>query len=251
MTRLAANLTLMFTEMPMADRFAAAAEAGFEGVEIPYPYDIAAKFLRDLAQRARVEIVSINAPPPNWSGGQRGFAAVPGLEERFRDDLVRALRFTQALRNRHIHLIAGHSKGQQALDCFVSNVKWAVDRAPHVSLTIGPVDHQSQPGYFLSDYQLACSIIDEIAAPNLGLLFDNCHAEIITGDAFAAWHDVASYVRHVRLAGFPGRHEPDTGEFDFARFVRQVRASGYLSWIGADYSPAHLTENGLGWMKKL
>lgn len=251
MIRFSANLTLMFTEMPLEDRFAAAADAGFAGVEMPYPYDVNAHTLRELAQRAELEFVRMNTPPPNWSGGHRGFAAVPGLEQRFRDDFVRALRYSQALRNRHIHLIAGQSEGPAAKACLISNLTWAVARAPHVSLTIGPVDHQSQPGCFLSDYAQTCAIIDEINAPNLGLQFDTYHAEIITGDAFAAWQQVAPYVRHVHMSGFPGRNEPDIGEFDYLGFVKLVRGSVYQSWIGAEYTPVHLTEHGLNWMKNL
>ena len=130
MPQFAANLTTLFTELQMIDRFAAAAEAGFTGVEILFPYDIAAQDLYRASVKTGLPIVLINAPPPNWAGGPRGFAAVPGLEDRFRRDFERSLRVAQALRARHIHIMAGRAEGAQALETLVANLSWAADRAP-------------------------------------------------------------------------------------------------------------------------
>lgn len=250
MPRFAANLTMLFTELPMQDRFAAAAHAGFTGVEILFPYDIAAKDLSRAATAAGVEMVLLNTPPPNWAGGPRGFAAEPGREERFRHDFDRALRFAQALRARHIHVMAGRAEGDAARAVFVENLRWAVQRAPHASLTIEPINRIDMPGYFLSDFDLAAAIIEEIGAPNLGLQFDAYHAQRITGDVAGTWARVAPHVRHVQIAGYPGRHEPVGGEIDWPAFFAMVDSSGYRGWISAEYNPEGHTEAGLGWLPR-
>lgn len=251
MPRFAANLTMLFTEYPILDRFAAAAEAGFQGVEILFPYDIAARDLSRAAITAGVEMVLINTPPPNWAGGPRGFAAEPGREDRFRRDFDRALRFAQALRVRHIHIMAGVADGPQAHETFVANLAWAAQRAPHASLTIEPINRTDMPGYFLSDFDLAAQIIDEVGAPNLGLQFDAYHAQMITGDVMATWRRTAHLIRHIQIAGCPGRHEPSSGEIDYPAFFAALDEADYRGWVSAEYNPARLTENGLDWLPRV
>lgn len=248
MPRFAANLTMLFTELPMMERFAAAAAAGFQGVEILFPYDIAARDLSRTAIAAGLDFVLMNTPPPNWTGGARGFAAEPGREERFRSDFDRALRFASVLRPRHIHIMAGYAQGPEARDTFARNLRWAADRAPHVGLTIEPLNPADQPGYFLADFDLAAELIAEIGAPNLGLQFDTYHAHRITGDAMAVWRRHAGITRHVQIGGLPGRHEPVGGTFDFPGFFAALDRSGYKGWVSAEYNPASLTAEGLGWL---
>ena len=253
MARFAANLTFLFTELPMARRFAAAKAAGFEGVEILFPYDFAATDLIESATREGLEFVLLNAPPPNWAGGPRGFAAEPGREDRFRRDFDRALRFAQALRVRHIHIMAGKAEGPAAEATFIDNLRWAAERAPHASLLIEPCNPTDLPGYFLSDFDQAAAILDAVGAANLGLLFDAYHAHMIadSGDPRAIeaiWDRHAPRVRHIQIAGAPDRHEPREGEIDYAAFFRAVDAAGYQGWVSAEYTPRTTTEAGLRWM---
>lgn len=248
MSRFAANLTFLFTELPMPQRFQAAKKAGFDGVEILFPYDLATKELSAAAQSADMEFILMNTPPPNWSGGPRGFAAEPGREARFRSDFDRALRFGQALRTRHIHIMAGKAQGAEARQIFVENLKWAAHRAPHASLLIEPINPTDMPGYFLADFDQAAEIIGEVDAPNLGLLFDVYQAQMIHDDPIAVWRKHAALARHIQIAGYPGRHEPRQGETDYLGFFNEVAASGYSGWIGAEYYPRTTTEAGLRWL---
>lgn len=249
MTRFAANLTLLFTELPMLQRFEAARAAGFEGIEILFPYDLSASDLSRAAIRAGLDMVLINCPPPNWAGGPRGFAAEPTLIDRFRRDFDRSLRVAHALRARHIHIMAGRAEGAAAEACFIENLKWACARAPHASLTIEPINRTSMPGYFLSDFDHAASIIEAVDAPNLALQFDAFHAHIITGDVMGTFAAFRPFIRHIQIAGYPGRNEPDGGEIDYAAFFSAVRSSDYKGWISAEYNPSDLTGNGLGWLR--
>lgn len=250
MPRLAANLTMLFTELPMLERFAAAAEAGFEGAEILFPYDIAARDLSRAAIAAGLEMVLINTPPPNWAGGPRGFAAQPGMEDRFRHDFDRALRFAQALRARHLHIMAGVAEGDEAEATFEANLAWASARAPQASLTIEPINRVDMPGYFLAGFDLAARVIERVGAPNLGLQFDAYHAQMITGDAIGTWRRMAPLVRHIQIAGCPGRHEPTGGQIDYPAFFAELDAAGYRGWVSAEYNPAQQTERGLGWLPR-
>lgn len=250
MPRFAANLTMLFTELPMLDRFSAAADAGFQGVEILFPYDLTARDLSRAAIAAGLDFVLMNTPPPNWAGGPRGFAAEPGREERFRSDFDRALRFASVLRARHIHVMAGYAQGTQARETFARNLSWATHRAPHVSLTIEPLNPTDQPGYFLADFDLAADLIAEIGAPNLGLQLDTYHAQLVTGDAMAVWRRHRDIVRHIQIAGVPGRHEPAGGMIDYPAFFAQLDREDYRGWVSAEYDPATLTASGLDWLPR-
>lgn len=250
MTRFAASLTYLFTKLPMLQRFAAAKRAGFTGVEILFPYDLATRELKAAAQGAGLEFVLMNAPPPNWAGGPRGFAAEPGNEARFRHDFDRSLRFAQALRMRHIHVMAGKAEGPTAKETLIRNLTWATRRAPHASLTIEPINPVDIPGYFLNDFNLAQEIIDQVAAPNLGLQLDVYHAHMIHGDVLDTWRRHGEHVRHIQISGWPQRHEPRQGDIDYRRFFAALDASGYSGWVGAEYSPEASTESGLRWMRE-
>lgn len=249
MARFAANLTYLFTELPMLQRFAAARRAGFDGIEILFPYDLAAKELLQAAQSSELSFVLMNTPPPNWAGGPRGFAAEPGNEARFRHDFDRALRYAQILKVRHLHVMAGKAEGPEARATFLRNLAWASARAPETSLTIEPMNQTDMPGYFLNSFDLASEIIDEIDLPNLGLQFDVYQAHMIHADVIDTWHRHAHNVRHIQIAGCPGRHEPRAGEIDYAGFFRAVDAAGFSGWVGAEYTPRTSTEAGLRWLR--
>lgn len=248
MPRFAANLTLLFPELPLIDRFAAAKEAGFDGVELLFPYDENAQGLRDQLVLNGLTFVLQNTPPPNWTGGDRGFAAIPGLEDRFRKDFDRCLRFADVLKPLHIHVMAGITDHPLARPTFVANLRWAARRVPRRSLTIEPINRHDLPGYWLADFDLAADILDEVAAPNLALQFDAYHAHRITGDVFGTWARHGHRAAHVQIAGFPGRHEPTGGEIDFPAFFTRLDADGYEGWVSAEYNPRRTTGEGLGWL---
>ncbi|MFV0410691.1 MAG: hydroxypyruvate isomerase family protein [Paracoccus sp. (in: a-proteobacteria)] len=249
MARFAANLTLLFNELPMLQRFDAAHRAGFQGVEILFPYDLATPELRQAARKAGLEVVLINCPPPNWAGGPRGFAAIPGLQERFRRDFERALRVSEALSSRHIHIMAGKAEGPAAFDCYVENLAWAAQRAPHASLTIEPMNQTDMPGYYLSDFDLAVRALDTVGAANIGLQFDVYQAHMITGDVLGTWEQYHPRVHHIQIAGAPGRHEPRGGDIDYRAFLEAVDAAQYPGWVSAEYTPRTTTEAGLRWLQ--
>jgi hydroxypyruvate isomerase len=250
MPRFAANLSLLFTELPYLDRFGAAAEAGFKAVEILFPYDIAAKDTRRALLSNGLELVLINAPPPNYTGGDRGFAAIPGGQARFQHDIARAGRYAQELHATFIHVMAGVAQGDDAKSTFVENLRWAADQAPKQHFTIEPLNQIDQPGYFLSDFDLAVEVLNAVNRPNVGLQYDTYHAQMIVGDALGVWNTVKDRVTHVQIGSAPGRHEPGIGPMDFAGLFNAFDADGYTGWVSAEYNPSALTQDCLGWMAR-
>ena len=249
MPRFAANLTFLFRELPFLDRFEAAAEAGFTGVEVLFPYDDAAGEITRRLRAHGLAMVLINAPPPNWAGGERGFAAVPGGGDRFRHDFRRALRFARALGAEHLHVMAGKAQGLVARKTYIDNLAWAAEHAGAMSLTIEPLNDHDMPGYFLTGYDQAAEILDEVGAPNLGLQFDMYHAQMITGDGMAQWEAHGHRARHVQVGSVPGRHEPLRGEIDYPAFFARLDAEGYKGWVSGEYIPLAQTLPGLVWMR--
>lgn len=250
MPRFCANLTTLFTEAPLLDRPALAAEAGFEAVEILFPYDVDANALGRALAQAGLPLALINCPPPNYAdpAGPRGFAAVPAEQERFRHALRRSLRYVDALGAERLHIMAGLAEGPEAAGVFADNLAWAAEMAEGRQLTIEPINPHDMPGYFLDDFSVALALLEETAAPNLGLQFDVYHAHRITGDVAGTWAAVAPHVRHVQVAGAPGRHEPLAGEIDYPSFFSQLDADGYAGWVSAEYHPRRKTQDGLDWL---
>lgn len=250
MPRFAANLTTLFTELPLLDRFSAAEDAGFEGVEILYPYDIVARDIYLAAASAGLSMVQLNCPPPNWAGGPRGFAAQPGLEKRFRSDFDRSLRFGQALGARHIHVLTGKSEGDEARRLLIDNLRWACERAPHASLTIKPVSRSATSGYLIRTYDEAAEIVEEVGALNLGLLLDTVISQQVEQDVIGTWRRHSTLIRHIQIANYPDRQEPHPGVIDFPAFFRELDDWGYRGWVSAFYEPAQRTNMGLDWLEK-
>ncbi len=243
-----ANLTWMFKEVPYLERFAAARAAGFDGVEVLFPYDDPAPVIADLLARNDLQMVLINAPPPNYTGRDKGFAAVPGAQDLFRKDFKRALRVAQALGVEHLHLMSGVADGDAARAVYVENLAWAAAEAPAQSLTIEPINAVDLPGYFLNDFDLAMEVLAQVDAPNLRLQFDAYHAQRITGDAVAAWARCAARVAHVQVADHPGRHAPGSGDIDYVALFAAMREGGYAGWVSGEYAPDGATAKSLAWM---
>lgn len=247
MLRYCANISMLFQDLPLLERIDAARAAGFDAVEVLFPYDCPAHDLIDRLAVNRMRLALINCPPPNYTGGMPGFAAIPGGGARFRHDFARSLRYAKALGAQHLHIMAGVAEGAEARATFVENLKWAAGAAGGQSLTIEPINPVDMPGYFLNDYALASSVIADVDAANLSLQFDAYHAHRITGDVTGTWEAVRHLVKHVQIAGYPGRHEPHGGEIDYDAFLSRLGAEGYTGWVSGEYHPAGRTETALGW----
>lgn len=250
MPRFAANLSMMFTEHPFLDRLAAAAAAGFEGVEFLFPYEEDAQAVRDALDAAGLEQALFNCPPGDWQAGERGMSAIPGREAEFRETFERALRYADVIRPARLHVMAGLVSGPEARATYVENLRWAAGRAPERLLVIEPINTRDIPGYFLNRSDEGVSVIEEIGAPNLALQFDLYHAQIMEGDLTRRLERLMPLIGHIQIAGVPDRHEPDAGEVNFPHLFATLDRLGYEGWVGCEYRPAGRTEDGLGWFRR-
>ncbi|WP_294619088.1 TIM barrel protein [uncultured Roseovarius sp.] len=246
MPRFAANLTLLFTEWPVAERAMAARKAGFEGVEVLFPYT-SPDWPKALAD-ADLPVALINTPAPDWDSGGRGVAAVPGQKARFRAEFDQALEMAHNVNAARIHIMAGLAEGPRANDTFLENLRWATEEAGNIPLTIEPINPIEIPGYFLNDFDQAAGILDALNAPTLALQFDAYHAHRITGDVMGTWAKHGARAAHVQVAGHPGRHEPMSGEIDYPGFFARLDSEGYQGWVSGEYHPKARTEDGLSWI---
>ena len=249
MPQFAANLTMLFTEVAVLDRPSLAAQAGFDGAEILFPYDYPAKDWE--AALAGLPLAMINTPPGDWAAGDRGFAAVPGEENRFRDSFLRAADVAARLGAARVHVMAGVARGPQAEQTFAENLGWAAAQAPDQVLCIEPLNTDDMPGYFLNDFDQAGRILDDLALLNIGIQFDLWHAARIHGDPARVWARHKHNVNHIQIAGFPTRNEPGGGGFDLTGLCADLDLMGYVGWISAEYRPARATVHGLGWLAAL
>ena len=246
MPKFCANLTLLFTELPLMQRFAAAKEAGFDAVELLDPYDAPVQDMRDQLVWQGLHMALINCPPPNYTGGAPGYAAVPG--SRFQQDFKRTLRYAQALKAEFVHVMAGEASGPAAHQAFVENLRWAAKAAGKQKLTIEPQNPADRPGYFLNDYYQARDILEEVGAKNLFLQFDAYHVARIHGDVPQVWADLGAHVGHIQVAQPPDRTEPVGAGVNFPAFFAQLETDAYGGWVSGEYRPRSGTGAGLSWI---
>lgn len=260
MTRLAANLSMLFNEYDFLDRFAVASEAGFKGVEYLFPYAYAPKTLREKLDDTGLEQVLFNLPPGDWEAGERGLASLPGREAEFRDSVVEALHYAEALNCQRIHAMAGllpESDNSEAFkahqETYIRNLKFAAAEAAKIGckVLVEPINTRDMPNYFLSHQAHAMEVLTAVGADNLSLQFDLYHCQIMDGDLTRHMERQFSSIAHVQIASVPDRHEPDMGEVNFIALFKRLEALSYQGWVGCEYRPADETLKGLGWISKL
>ena len=253
MAQLAANLSMMFQEVPFLDRFAAAAACGFAGVEYLFPYDFPAPEIAARLEQHRLTQALFNLPPGDWARGERGLAALPGRESEFMAGLEQALDYARATKCRCLHAMAGiwpaERPRHEATAAYVANLRRAADRAAEhgVTLVIEPINTRDMPGYFLTRSGEAMAVIAEVGRDNLKLQLDLYHCQIMEGDLAMHVRRLAGHYAHVQIAGVPERHEPDRGEVNYAYLLELLDEVGYGGWVGCEYRPAGETRAGLGW----
>lgn len=248
MPRFAANLSMMFRDRPFLDRFSAARAAGFDGVEVLFPYDEPGPLIRERLADNQLTFVMMNAPPPNYTGRARGFAAVPGDEGHFLTDFRRASRAADALRAEKLHIMAGVSDAPAARETMVNNLRLALETDTDHSLTIEPINTDDVPGYFLSSFDLAAEIIAEVGSPRLGIQFDMHHARRMGIDPLGTFDRYAGLVSHIQISGGLDRLPPERGDRELIAFLDAVEASCYDGWVSGEYRSSEETETTLWWI---
>ncbi len=253
MPRFSANLGFLFTEISEIERIAAAAMAGFEAVEMHWPYEVPAAEMRNALSRSQITMLGLNTPVGNAAAGDFGLGALQGRESEFQQALDQAVSYGHAIGATAVHCMSGLVTADAALAAertFVANLKLAADKAARADMTIliEPINHWDKPGYFLHTVEQAASIIDQVGRRNVKIMFDCYHTQIVQGDLTRRLKHFLDLIGHVQIAAVPSRAEPDEGEIDYREICSSLDRLGYGGWIGAEYKPRGRTEEGLGWL---
>jgi hydroxypyruvate isomerase len=254
MPRFAANLTMMFTEWPFLERFAAAADAGFTAVEFLFPYEHPPEAVGAALRGAGLTQALFNLPPGDWAAGERGMAAFPERAGELAAAVETALPYAAATGCRTLHLMAGiadrHDAGAQS--AYRGAVAATAERLARedITLVLEPINGRDMPGYFLNDFDFAAELIAALGLPNLRLQYDIYHRQILHGDVVMGLRRMMPIIGHVQIAGVPDRHEPDSGELDADFVFAELDRLGYGGFVGCEYRPAGKTVDGLGWFKR-
>lgn len=254
MPRFAANLSMLFTELPFERRFQAAADAGFEAVEFLFPYAYAAAEIAGWRGSAAVELALFNLPPGDWDAGERGLAALPGRRREFEEAVGAALRYADILGVRRLHVMAGIAEPDSRLhrEAYLASLDFAAEaaKAQGVTLLVEPINRRDMPGYFLNDFGLAVELLEELDRENVRLQFDVYHRQMLHGDVLTALEKMLPLIGHVQIASVPGRNEPGSGELDDFKVLRRLDDLGYDGFVGCEYRPMASTPAGLEWLVK-
>jgi hydroxypyruvate isomerase len=250
MLRIAANLGLLFTERPLIERFAAAADAGFKAVELQAPPADAPSKVRAELDRLGLTMLGINTPMGR--PGEFGLAAVPGREEDFAAAFKHALDYATTIGGNAIHCMTGVVPPEQrpaAERTFAENLARASDLAAErrLVLLLEPINLRDRPNYFLSHAEHAADVIEKLGRNNVKIQFDFYHLQVSSGDLLKRFEKFLPVIGHVQIAAVPSRAEPDEGELNYPAIIEAIERLGYRGWVSAEYKPRGRTEDGLGW----
>ena len=257
MPKFAANLTMLYNEVPFLERFERAAKAGFEAVEFLFPYAFKAQDIKQRLDANGLKLVLHNLPAGDWEAGERGIACHPDRIEEFRAGVARAIDYATTLGVPQLNCLAG--KAPAGVDdallrkTFVANLKFSASELKKAGLKqlIEPINTYDIPGFYLSRTALALDILDEVGADNAYVQYDIYHAQRMEGELAATMKKHLARIGHIQLADNPGRNEPGTGEINYPFLFAHLDRIGYDGWIGCEYKPATTTEAGLSWRQRL
>jgi hydroxypyruvate isomerase len=254
MIKLDANLSMLFTEVEFLSRFELASRYGFKGVEYLFPYAFPVAEIQQQLERYALKQVLFNLPAGDWESGDRGIACHPDRVNEFREGVDAAIEYATALGCTQCNTLAGimpqNCSPTAARETFMENLQYAAPRLKQagVRLLIEAINTRDIPGFYLTGSEQAISIIEEVGSDNLFYQYDIYHMQVMEGDLANTLQKYLRYIAHIQLADNPGRHEPGSGEINYAFLFRHLQASGYQGWIGCEYRPEGTTVEGLSWL---
>ncbi len=252
----AANISLLFTELPLLKRIGAAAAAGFSGVEVQYPYEVPAIQFKEALAAAGLPLLLLNIAAPDLASGGPGLAAVPERREAFANALQEALTYAAMVRPQCVNVLPGRlAQGvsrDQALATLVDNVRMAAEAFRPLGIkvlseAINPLD---MPGFLINTPEQLRALVNAVNHENFAAQLDLYHMARQGLDLSQAIADLAGVIGHVQFADCPGRNQPGTGSIDFASALEALRQVGYTGWLSAEYRPSEGTDASLAWLSQ-
>lgn len=248
--KFSANLGFLWPELTLVEGIHAAHKAGFDAVECHWPYDVPTADVRAALAATHFQMLGLNTVRGDVTGGENGLAALPGREREARAAIDQAITYAHDTGTRNVHVMAGFASGDKARDTFIANLGYAAEqgKAKGVDILIEPLNHYDAPGYFLNRTDQARDIIETLGEPNVRLMFDCYHVQIMEGDLSRRLADLLPIIGHVQFASVPQRAEPDIGEVAYGHIFAVLEDLGYDAPLGAEYKPRGSTDEGLTWL---
>ncbi|MDD9742468.1 MULTISPECIES: hydroxypyruvate isomerase family protein [Marinovum] len=251
--KFSANLGFLWADRPLPEAIRAAKSAGFDAVECHWPYDTPAQEVRAALRETGLEMLGLNTARGDLAAGDNGLSALPGREPEARAAIDEALAYASEIGARNLHVMAGFAAGPAAQRAFVDNLAYACQEAADAEITIliEPLNRYDAPGYFLTTTAQADEVIRAVGAPNLKLMFDCYHVQLMEGDLSRRLEALQAQIGHIQFASVPDRGAPDHGEVNYAHVFQVIERLGFPMPLGAEYKPAGATEDSLGWLTAL
>ena len=257
MPKFAANLTMLFNEVPFLDRFKAAADAGFNAVEFLFPYPFSTAELAERLEANKLRLVLHNLPAGNWEGGERGIACLPDRVGEFQEGVGRAIQYAKALKVPQLNCLVGIPTAgvdkDTARSTIVDNLRFAAGelKKEGIKLLVEPCNSYDIPGFALNRSSEGLEVIRAVGSDNLFLQYDIYHMQRMEGELAATIKKNLPKIAHIQLADNPGRNEPGTGEINYAFLFALLDSLGYDGYVGCEYKPRTTTVEGLGWLQSV
>jgi hydroxypyruvate isomerase len=250
--KFSANLGFLWNDRSLPDAIRAAKAAGFDAVECHWPYDVAASDVAEALAETGLAMLGLNTRRGDVAAGDNGLSAIPGREEEARAAIDEAIQYAQAIDVPNIHVMAGFATGNAAHQTFVAALKYACMQAQPYGITIliEPLNKYDAPSYFLTTTDQALAVIAAVDAPNLKLMFDCYHVQLMEGDLTHKIQTLLPHIGHIQFASVPDRGPPDHGEVNFSHVFEVIAKLGYAAPLGAEYKSAEPTDKTLGWLEQ-
>ncbi len=248
--KFSANLGFLWKELALPDAIRAAGASGFDAVECHWPYDTSPEDVIAALDDTGLSMLGLNTSPGEVKRGEFGLSAIPGREQEALGTIGKAIAYASATGTKSVHVMAGNSQGAKAHDTFCANLDHACAMAAKhdIAILIEPLNHRDVPDYFLKTSDQAISIISQLGRPNLKVMFDCYHMQIMGGDVVGQFHRCLPHIGHVQIASVPDRGPPNGGELDYRLVLGDIAASGWPRPIGVEYRPTGSTEDSLSWL---
>jgi hydroxypyruvate isomerase len=254
MPRFSANLSMLFTEVELIDRFAAARAAGFGAVEIQFPYELSAEAIRRELDGHGLQLVLFNVPADDLLQGGEGLACVPEKQGRFQEALALAADYAKVLRPGAINILPGRCLDPSRLDAYLGTFKRNLCLAADAFTPLGiktvfeAINSLDMPGFIIDTSAKMLAVQDALQRADIYLQYDIYHMLRMGEDPATFIAEHVDRIGHIQFADCPGRGQPGTGSADWSAVFSAIDSSAYDGWVGAEYKPSEETSASLAWL---
>ena len=256
MLRFTANLSMLFTEVPLQQRFQAAKEQGFEAVEIQFPYELSANVIRHELDKQQLKLVLFNVAADDLLQGGEGLSAVPEKQHQFKVAVAETVAYAKSLRPDVINILPGRCFDKTMLysyqQTFKENLRYAIAAFSPLGIktVFEAINTVDMPDFIIYSSDQMLTMLAEIDHPDLLMQYDIYHMQMMQEDTASFIQQHADKIGHIQFADCPGRHQPGTGTIDYSKLFSIIKASSYKGWVGAEYNPLNNTQTSLNWFKE-